>query len=195
VRCGAVRILVRHDGRVATEQTAIRPYTDEDRGQVLGLDTSFLSDSIYGISRVGDSFLIAPEPVEPPRLRTFDLGDDLTQAAWDRAWVVEGPAGVVAFCATRFEGWHRRQVLLGLYVDAGWRRRGLGRRLLDGVWSCGVENGANHVWLETSNANVSAVSAYERMGFVVCGLDVSFYRGTPDEGEVGLFMSQDIAGQ
>jgi ribosomal protein S18 acetylase RimI-like enzyme len=180
---------------VSTEQSAIRPYTDEDRGRVLALDTSFVSDSIYRISRDGDSFLIAREPQEPPRTKTFDLGDDLTEAAWDAALVAEGPAGVVAFCATRFERWHGRQAVLGLYVDEGWRRRGLGRSLLDGVRSRGVENGANHMWLETTSANVPAVRAYEQMGFVVCGLDVTFYRGTMGEGEVGLFMSQNISGQ
>jgi ribosomal protein S18 acetylase RimI-like enzyme len=180
---------------VFTEQSAIRPYADEDRDRVLALDTSFLSDSIFLVSRDGEAFLIALEPQESPRPKTFDLGDDLAEAAWDEALVAEGSAGVVAVCAMRFESWHGRQAVLGLYVDAGWRRRGLGRSLLAGVRSRGVENGANHMWLETTNANVPAVRAYERMGFVVCGLDVSFYRGTTGEGEVGLFMSQDIPGR
>jgi GNAT superfamily N-acetyltransferase len=187
-----VRDLTAHNGRVSIDQTALRRYTSEDRDQVLSLDTSVLSDSIYRISPDGDSFLISLEPLDPPRVKTFDLDDDLTDGAWDQASVVQGPAGVVAFCATRFERWQRRQVVMGLYVDAGWRRRGLGRRLLDDVCSRGNANNASHVWLETANVNVSAVRAYMRMGFVLCGLDVSFYRGTSDASEVGLFMSKDI---
>ena len=189
------RILVRHDGRVPAEQAVIRPYAVEDRAQVLAMDSSFVCDSIYRISRVGDSFLITTTPAEPPRLKAFDLHDALAEAAWDLALVAVTLDTVAAFCATGFEPWHRRQVLGHLYVDAAWRRRGLGRRLVAAVSSRGMDNGANHLWLETTNANVQAVRAYGRMGFALCGLDVDLYRGTPDEGETGLFMSRDIPGR
>jgi ribosomal protein S18 acetylase RimI-like enzyme len=43
-------------------------------------------------------------------------------------------------------------------------------------------------WLETSNVNLPAVRAYERLGFRLCGLDTSLYEGTPAEGEVALFL-------
>jgi hypothetical protein len=40
--------------------------------------------------------------------------------------------------------------------------------------------------------NVPAVRAYRRLGFALCGLDTTFYRGTPAAGEVALFFTRDL---
>lgn len=45
-----------------------------------------------------------------------------------------------------------------------------------------------YLWLEVSNVNAPAIGSYLRMGFEVCGVDVSLYEGTEARGEVGVFM-------
>jgi hypothetical protein len=55
-----------------------------------------------------------------------------------------------------------------------------------------VLNRASHLWLEASNRNVPAVRAYRRMEFELSGLDLAFYKGTPEHEEVGLLMSRDV---
>jgi ribosomal protein S18 acetylase RimI-like enzyme len=45
-----------------------------------------------------------------------------------------------------------------------------------------------YLWLEVSNVNGPAIRCYSKMGFRVCGLDVSLYEGTGSRGEVGVFM-------
>ena len=56
----------------------------------------------------------------------------------------------------------------------------------------GRELGARTLWLEVTNVNAPAIRAYLRMGFTVCGLDTSLYRGTESADETAIFMSQDL---
>ena len=49
--------------------------------------------------------------------------------------------------------------------------------------------GAHTVWLETQNVNVPAIRAYQALGFPLCGLDLTLYRGTMHDGDVALYMA------
>jgi ribosomal protein S18 acetylase RimI-like enzyme len=183
-------IVVRHSVRVAAP--VVRPYTESDRGQVIAVDTSITVESILRVRQDGASFLIQTQPLDRPRVKAFDLRAEVGDAGWDVAWVAEDPEGIVGFAATRYEDWNRRQVLLHLYVSPSFRRRGIGRELVTEAVEQGRANRADHMWLETSNANAPAVRAFEHMGFALCGLDVTLYHGTPARGEIGLFMSQTL---
>ena len=70
------------------------------------------------------------------------------------SWAV----GVRGFATVEHEPWHARLVLWFLYIQPAWRRRGLGRGLLERVEAHGRRVGASHVWLETSNVNVPGVA-------------------------------------
>ena len=60
--------------------------------------------------------------------------------------------------------------LLGIGVDADWRRRGLGGRLLDDALAHARRNqerwGVSDVWLEVANDNRSARELFVNAGFV-----------------------------
>lgn len=183
---------VRHDVRVRGDQLTIRPYVDADLQQVLGLDTSFRVDEAYRITRDGDSFVVATEPAARPWLKVYDLREELPAAGWDEAHVAVEQERVVGFTATHFAAWHRRQGIQHLYVSPDWRGRGVGTALVGTVRARAIKNGASHLWLQTSNVNGPAVQAFRRMGFELCGLDLTFYKGTPEQGEVGLLMSLDL---
>jgi ribosomal protein S18 acetylase RimI-like enzyme len=184
-----------NDDRMDRVGPIIRPYVDDDLRQVLALDTSFPVDEVYCIARDGDSFVVASERLSVPSKKAYDLGQEVPAAEWDEAHVAVHQGELVGFTATHFAAWHRRQGIQHLYVSPGWRRRGVGRALVDTVRATAIKNGASHLWLETSNVNAEAVNAYKRMGFTLCGLDLSFYKGTPEHGEVGLLMSQDLEHQ
>jgi ribosomal protein S18 acetylase RimI-like enzyme len=158
----------------------------------MALDASVTVESILRVRADGDSFLIETEPLDPPSIKAFDLRSEIAEATWDVAWVAEAAEGVVGFAATTYEDWNRRQVLLHLYVNRSFRRRGIGRELVEEAVREGRSNRADHVWLETSNANAPAVRAYQHMGFRLCGLDTTLYDGTPARGEIGLFMSRTV---
>ena len=84
-----------------------------------------------------------------------------------------------------------RLTLWFLYIDPAWRRRGVGRALLERVEAHGREVGATHVWLETSNVNVPGVAAYERLGYSLCGADRTYY-GAYMPGETALYLAKSL---
>ena len=182
----------RQTARMPRHQPLIRPYADDDLSQVLRLDTSFEFDEVYRIVREGDSFVVAPERLPAPSLKAYDLWEEVPAAEWDEAHVAVHEDEVVGFTATHFAAWNRRQGIQHLYVSPEWRRYGIGRALVEVVNERAVLNHASHLWLETSNFNVPAVRAYRSMGFQLCGLDLAFYEGTPEHGEVGLLMSRGL---
>jgi GNAT superfamily N-acetyltransferase len=52
-----------------------------------------------------------------------------------------------------------------LYVAAAYRRRGVGRRLMQGLFELAAETGASRIEWMTEHANVEAIAFYERLGF------------------------------
>ena len=97
--------------------------------------------------------------------------------------------GVRGFATVEYEPWHARLVLWFLYIAPEWRRRGVGRALLERVEAYGREVGASHVWLETSNVNVPGVAAYERLGYALCGADRLYY-GDYMPGETAIYLAK-----
>jgi ribosomal protein S18 acetylase RimI-like enzyme len=54
----------------------------------------------------------------------------------------------------------------------------------------GRRRGAVTAWAETSNRNFTGVHLYRRLGFELCGFDLSLYRGTPADAEFAVFLSR-----
>lgn len=61
------------------------------------------------------------------------------------------------------KGW----ILNDLYVDANWRRQGVGEVLMNAARDFAVKNGAAVLWLATENCNAPAQRLYERLGYVL----------------------------
>jgi ribosomal protein S18 acetylase RimI-like enzyme len=78
-----------------------------------------------------------------------------------------------------------------LYIAPTWRRRGVGRALLAQVEDHGRAVGADHVWLETSSANVPGVAAYARLGYALCGADRLYY-GAYMPGEAAIYLAKPL---
>jgi len=86
------------------------------------------------------------------------------------------------------EHWNRFAILWDIAVNPPFRRRGVGRRLIEQAIGWARERGLPGVMLETQNINVAACRLYESYGFVLGGFDACLYRGiTPDTREVALF--------
>jgi ribosomal-protein-alanine N-acetyltransferase len=102
-----------------------------------------------------------------------------------RLYVMHDPAGVlVAYCACWmvFDELH----INSLAVDAGRRRRGLARRLLEHVLGEAATAGAHSATLEVRQSNVAARRLYEGLGFKVEGVRRDYYQ-TPREDAVVLW--------
>jgi ribosomal protein S18 acetylase RimI-like enzyme len=163
----------------------------EDGAAVRELDTSFTTDVVYDVVRTGDSFRLAPTRVAPAVTKRFPLDDLDDDAGQGHLAVAAGRA--CGLLVTGYERWNRRLVIRHLYVHSQDRRRGVGRCLVERALHEAAAHGARTVWLETSSLNYPGVQAYLRLGFELCGLDTTLYRGTPSEGETALFLARSLA--
>jgi ribosomal protein S18 acetylase RimI-like enzyme len=164
-----------------------------DGAGVLTLDTSFATRSVFDVRSTGDGFTLVERQLSEPLTKRLPL-DDLSnpKRGWSHAFVAEADGGLAGFAAAGYEPWNRRLTLWHLYIRPDLRRQGVGRRLVERVEGLGRELGARHVWLETSNLNVPAVTAYRALGFTLTGVDATLYDGTAAEGEIALFFSKPL---
>ncbi|AJT69136.1 Streptothricin acetyltransferase [Streptomyces lydicus] len=176
----------------------------QDEEQIGAIDDSFTTDTVYEVVAGDEGFALRATVVDPPLLKTFPVDesnddesdDDESDASDDlhvEVAVDEGNEGkVCGFVVAGVQEWHRRLVVHEIAVAPTHRGYGVGSALMQRACAYGRRLGARTAWLETTNVNVPAVRAYRRMGFTLCGLDTTFYRGTASEGETALFMSMAL---
>lgn len=84
-----------------------------------------------------------------------------------------------------------RQILViaNLAVRASFRRRGLGRALLEAGIRHGREHGCNYSVLDVRQSNIPAIKLYEEAGFSSIGVNEGYYRNPPED---SLVMGRTI---
>ncbi len=75
------------------------------------------------------------------------------------------PAGLAHYLFHR-HGWRREKVcyLQDLWVEPGFRGRGIGRHLIEAVYGCADADGSPAVWWLTAEDNHQARRLYDRVG-------------------------------
>ncbi|MFF5703215.1 GNAT family N-acetyltransferase [Streptomyces sp. NPDC012794] len=188
----------------AFEYRTARP---EDREAIEALDGSFVTSTVFEVTRPVDGFGFALREVavDPPLRKVFppdqddeadeddqdddgDVGDGREECS--RTFVAVAAGSVCGFATVTYAPWNRRLTVDDIEVAPAHRGRGVGRALMELAAGFARERGAAHLWLEVSSVNAPAVHAYRRMGFTLCGLDTALYEGTPAAGEQALFMSR-----
>jgi ribosomal protein S18 acetylase RimI-like enzyme len=166
----------------------LRTARPADLDRLADLDDSFTTGTVFEVVVEPERLSLRAVPVDPPLTKVFPPDDEPGGTVFVAA---DGPR-VRGFIALDVAGWHGRLVVRQLTVAPGYRGRGIGRALVERAAAHGRELGLRTLWLETSSVNAPAVRAYRRMGFALCGLDTTFYRGTPAEGETALFFARDL---
>jgi len=145
---------------------------------------------------------------EVSRLRPSDLEEVLTieRQAFDPPWgriafegeleaaaaesfvIREPEAGSIA--AYIFFRWVADEVhVFRIAVAPAWRRRGMGRELVDHCLKTAVKRGAQAVLLEVRPSNSGALQLYRQFGFRVLATRPAYYA---DSREAALILHRDL---
>jgi ribosomal protein S18 acetylase RimI-like enzyme len=162
-----------------------------DRRAVESIDTSFETSSVLDVVTNARGIEFVERALETPITKRYSIDEVFAPwARWSTGWVADA-GGVHGFATAGYEAWHERLVLWFLYIAPAWRRRGVGRALLERVEAHGRQIGATHVWLETSSVNVPGIRAYERLGYTLCGADRLYY-GSYMPGESAVYLAKSL---
>jgi len=153
----------------------VEEVAEQNRGQVAPISAAWLQrlveiDSSWN-PRAWSEKLFERELINPAaRIRGVFIGDELV--GYLIAHVVCDEAHIVS-----------------LGVDSGWRRRGLGRTLLDDFLRVARLENITAVTLEVRASNIIAQRLYESAGFTVAGIRRHYYS---DNSEDGLTMRWEL---
>ena len=142
-------------------------------------DDSFVVDSRMVLNAPEGVVNYTVEPVPPYRKRypqdDVDYQQYMSSAgrAIFLAYVDGEPAGRIRLRVN----WNRLACIEDIAVDVRFRRRGVGRALMQQAIAWAHSMGLGGIMLETQNNNVAACRLYERCGFVLGGFDRLLYRG------------------
>ena len=167
---------------------ALNMRTDLDA--VIAIDRGYVTESVYRVRSDGDSVSLFLAPSNGPEDHTFPFDPDSEPC--DDGVVVVTEAGVVGICAVAYREWNRRLTIVHFYVDRAHRGQGLGRMLMDWAIARARALGASTVWAETANTNHPGIAVYLKMGFEVCGFDVTHYEGTRAGGTFAVFLARAL---
>lgn len=82
-----------------------------------------------------------------------------------------------------------RAQILTIAVDEAFRRRGIGKALLEALFSHARRANCVAVELEVRSRNASAIALYESLGFHTVGLRKNYYRDPADD---AVLMDRDL---
>jgi len=105
-------------------------------------------------------------------------GENVFSGSFNLVMAAKGE-GVVGWCSCRIIGFEAE--LLKIAVREKWRRQGVARHLLEGLWRQLANHEVERIFLEVRAANVPALSFYQKHGFLGTGIRSRYYQNPPDD--------------
>jgi ribosomal protein S18 acetylase RimI-like enzyme len=100
---------------------------------------------------------------------------------------------LVGIAIAEKQEWNQTLWIWEFHIDIEYRKRGLGRQLMNRLETVGKENGCRVIVCETQNTNVPAIRFYRKVGFEVGAIDLSYYTNNDmTDFEVAVFMKRYI---
>ena len=113
------------------------------------------------------------------------VNQGLSLGAYDAGWLV-------GIAISEEIEWNRSLWIREFGVDESYRRKGVGRQLMEKIAEVAKAEGLRILVCETQNTNVSAIDFYRSVGFEVDGVDLSYYTNSDVDGEVAVFMKRKL---
>lgn len=129
-------------------------------------------------------------PADAPVLAALErrcFGDPWSAASFREALSMELSFGLVAESGGEIAGYLVGRATLGtgeilnLAVVPEWRRRRIGRQLLESGLESLAARGAEEVFLEVRESNAGALALYQSLGFRAVGQRAAYYRSPRED--------------
>jgi ribosomal protein S18 acetylase RimI-like enzyme len=182
----------------------IRPLLQPDDALITSLIRGYTSSLAYRVSRSeGPDYsclqldLVRLEQPTTKRYPSPDAAtlrfyrDAASQGYSFGAYDHERCAGLAL---TGLQAWNASLILHEFHIDPDYQRQGIGQRLMrELIAHATVSRRVRCIAAETQSSNVPAIQFYRRMGFVLDGIDLSYYTNEDvARGEVAVFMKKHL---
>jgi ribosomal protein S18 acetylase RimI-like enzyme len=181
----------------------IRPLVSITADQVHEIGGGYTSPARYTVQKVESHertvFTLELTPLEKPYVKRWERSDEEEERRYQQ-FASEGyslgaydGSQLVGLALTEPRKWNRSLFVWEFHVAESYRRRGIGRQLMEAVVEKARQAGFRIVGLETQSTNLPAITFYRAVGFEIDALDLSFYTNTDSvDGEVAIFMKRKL---
>lgn len=178
----------------------IRPAAERDFEALAGMDLRYRAGRVLRLTRSGEppehAFDLTWTARDAPPAVYAEYPIERLRRAMSRADAffvaeVDGhPAGLLMIV---IPPWTDAGEITDLAVDAGCRRRGAGRALVDAAMQFGRGRGLRGLWVEPRSDNADAIGFYVSLGFRLSGFNDRMYSSEDDaDGRLTLFMYREL---
>ncbi|MCC6616606.1 MAG: GNAT family N-acetyltransferase [Anaerolineae bacterium] len=184
---------------------AIRPLEHVEIADLERIAPGYTSTHIYDVTReeseaqatIALTLRELDVPLTLPFRRTPDVvdyyQDVLRQGLSLGAYDDEAGDRLVGVAITDVQAWNGTLLVWEFHLEAAYRGRGLGRRLMEALAERAAGAGLRVISVETSTTNVPAIRFYRRVGFSIDSIDLSFYSNEDiEKGDVVVFMKRKL---
>jgi len=180
----------------------IHPLTALDRTRFHELASGYTSLAKYDIKKreTDQETLISLklERLEQEYVKRWDVSQD-DDALYEKMIVQGLSAGafegdnLVGIAIAEKRDWNRTFWIWEFHIDEVYRRRGIGRQLMEHMVTVGKKVDCRAIVCETQNTNVPAIQFYRKLGFEIGAVDLSYYTNKDlTDFEVAIFMKRLI---
>lgn len=153
-------------------------------------DGTFTVDSRLAISTDGTGIQFSIVPTTPYQKKypgdSFDYNDYIEKP--DRIVYLAYVENIIAGEIRLRKNWNNYAYIEDIVVDAEFRRRGIGRSLINKAIHWAKEKNLPGIMLETQDNNAAGCLLYQACGLELAGLDRHLYHGLdPHTDEVALY--------
>ena len=181
----------------------IQPLHHLDERLLKALIVGYTTSATYQVSKVETPesirFALQLLPLEQPLTKHYKpLDAALLQqysdlAAQGQAFGAFAQNQCVGIALTEPRRWNASLWVLEFHVAPAYQGQGIGRQLMDTLTAHARRSALRCLVCETQSRNVPAIQFYRALGFVLDGLDLSYYTNQDQErGEVAVFMKKRL---
>lgn len=160
----------------------IRPATLADLNVCLGIDDGYESEYVWQVEERNDHGAIAItfRPTRLPRVMkvTGSISRDKVAQNFQSGgnlFVADDGSGVRGFIDLTVSEWNQSLLISGILVAPGFRRRGIGGRLMRAALEWARQKQLRVVLVDTPTKDYPAICFFQKYGFTFCGFSDCLY--------------------